>query len=198
MISIQEVLDSNNNLDVVYKINAVPDVPTWNDFIAALNYKFNNPTSDIDKESDGMFIEHNGKQTDIFIYNQFDPQFWKAVQSESSDNLFPQSDKFISFIQNVIGDCGWTIKSLINFVGNESQYSAHKDSQDVVSWQCIGNVEYRIYEDFECNFYEPVDVAGKKYRSFLLQPGDVIYMPAGVIHQAIVTEPRATLILDRF
>lgn len=179
-----------------YKKEFFTQTPLWGDFISALDYKFNNPHKDyVHDINDGGFVFREGLCTDIFVYNRLDPQFWNVASSLHNKTLFKQIDEIKNLLSDKLSD-EWYAKALINFVGKEAAYSAHKDPQDVISWQCIGNVEYRIYEDVECEFGQPIDFRKLKYDSYILSPGDVIYLPKGTIHQAVVFEPRATIIFD--
>ena len=203
MISKEDFKIAEENQECIYVPGAVLDVPGWDDFINALSEKYNNPkisNDDIKNYNEQFIRNNNGQLTDIMSYNKLDPQFWSAARIDSEINLFPKSKYFIEYIKNIIGDYGWHIKALINFVGNENEYTAHKDNHHVVSWQCVGNVEYRIYDHIDSEFQVPIDhlLENVPYKSYILKPGDVIFMPAGVIHKAITSEPRATLILDRW
>lgn len=204
MISFEDFKQAEKNISCIYLENALPETPSWNDFIRAMDYKYNNPNPELyDERDDNSFFVLNkdkNQPTDIFYYNQFDPQYWNAVRFDNKENLFPQTKLFIDLASNVLEDKGWHIKALMNFVGNETKYSAHKDNHHVISWQCIGKVEYKIYDNIESPVIQSLDdlVKDVSYKSYILNPGDVIFMPSGVIHEAVVSEPRATLILDRF
>lgn len=178
-----------------YIKNAVPDVPSWESFIKALDYKFNNPHPEFCHEPKEVFIFNQEFCTDIFQYNKLDLQFWNVDSYRSKTSLIKETKNLIEiFKDSAIGE--WYIKCLINLVGKEAALTAHKDDHHVISWQCQGRVEYRIYEDVDCDFGTPIDFHNLKYDSYILNPGDVIVMPMGTIHQAVVFEPRATLILD--
>ena len=179
---------------VEYKKNVLPMVPHWEDFIRALDYKFNNPHEDFIHGSKDEFVFKEDKCTDIFMYNKFDQQFWNVATFLNKKTFFQEIKNAEKYLFKEKKE--WYAKALINFVGKEALYSAHKDPQDVISWQCIGSVEYRIYEDVPCNFGEPIDFRGLKYEKYILSPGDVIYIPTGIIHQAVIFEPRATIIFD--
>jgi len=178
-----------------YIQNAVPDVPSWSDLIKALDYKFNNPHPEFVHEPREMFIFNNERCTDIFKYHLMDLQFWNVDNYRSLTSLIPQTKNLINFLkEDVSGE--WYIKCLMNLVGKEAALTAHKDDHHVISWQCEGSVEYRIYEDVDSDFGVPIDFHNLKYDSYILNPGDIMIMPAGTIHQAVVFQPRATLILD--
>ena len=35
-----------------------------------------------------------------------------------------------------------------------------------------------------------------KYQSYYIEPGDIFYMSPGTIHQVVVEQPRATVLID--
>ena len=73
-------------------------------------------------------------------------------------------------------------------------FRTHYDSHDVLVLQCHGTKTWRIYDSalklplltqaFEPQGYEP----GALIDEFVLQPGDMAYIPRGVAHDAIATD----------
>lgn len=192
-------LKAKKNKKALFFPKLINQSPDWNSFIKALNYKFN---LDKDNQNDKFIKNNKGQSTDIYLNNNLDPQFWYAAQRKDLINnggclpYLPEIKDFINTINPVLGNSPWFIKGLINFVGNDGNLNVHNDGQDVISWTCIGEVEYRIYENFEPDSDGNLNPTGKEYTSYMMNPGDVIFMPAGVIHHAILKEPRASLILD--
>jgi len=56
-------------------------------------------------------------------------------------------------------------------------FGRHKDKFDVWYWQCIGSTQWKIFESNE-NI------------SYILEPGDIIYVPRGIFHDVIPLSPR--------
>ncbi len=73
-------------------------------------------------------------------------------------------------------------------------FRTHYDSHDVLVLQCHGTKTWRIYDSalklplrsqaFEPQGFEP----GAQIDEFVLQPGDMVYIPRGVAHDAIATD----------
>ena len=61
--------------------------------------------------------------------------------------------------------------------GKSQSFGNHKDTMDVLIVQAIGRVGYTI-DDKETHW---------------LDPGDAIWIPAGIYHDPVVMEPRVTL-----
>lgn len=72
-------------------------------------------------------------------------------------------------------------------------FKAHYDNHDVVVLQIEGTKEWRIYDtpvDLPLNSqaFNPHDVEiGEETDRFLLQPGDMLYVPRGLAHDAVAT-----------
>lgn len=199
------LLQAKNNLKPVVFKKIIQNCPDWSVFINAIDYKFNNPSSDGKVYHGSTFITTpSGAGTDIFLNTKLSPSFWNADASQDFDtNRVPfikeYTDQFINVFGSFIQNNSWTIKALTNFASNENVNSIHKDKQDVLSWHCINTVEYRFFDvDQSLPFETNLDLYDHPYTSILLEEGDVIFMPAGLVHQAIILEPRATLLLDFF
>jgi ribosomal protein L16 Arg81 hydroxylase len=57
-------------------------------------------------------------------------------------------------------------------------------------------MEWRIYPNLKDENIDQIKVKDEPYESYILEPGDVIYVPTGMGHQVVVSEPRASLILQ--
>jgi hypothetical protein len=165
------------------------DVPNWSDFIENFNYNYNK--GNIKQNKDPRLISDN-----ILLYNKFDPVIFNCIENENT-TLFFKSLYAIKKIKELMGKDPDSIKSIINFLSNEQNYWAHSDPHDVISWHCVGKVIYKMYESKDGDGHkDPIDITGRKFKEYTLNPGDVVFIPSGVVHQVIVTEPRATLIFD--
>lgn len=178
----------------------LPNTPQWIDFLNLMTKKFNkSKTHPYDskwrEDSTDRWIDG----TDIMIYNRMDPVIFKAVkysEGKYDDNLIDASslvDLFSSIFPR------FEIKAILNLIGEESEYWVHKDDHEVISWHCQGKMEWRIYSneaEQELWKQEKHMKIEAPYQSYILEPGDVIYVPTGTIHEVCASEPRASLILQ--
>lgn len=72
---------------------------------------------------------------------------------------------------------------------NSQGLEYHYDDQDVFILQLQGEKLWRIYDanahlPLDNAPYLPVDCSDSTYQDYLLQPGDVLYIPRGFIHEA--------------
>jgi hypothetical protein len=209
---------ANSSGKVLFLKGFMKESPDWKDFVGLIDHQYNNPLStkstefiynDSKNREHGpkFFLNHNGKSTNMYSMKNLDMHilFVKQINGVEHDwYSLPHLDEFLSIfgkkgIQN-------TAKCLINFAGNEFVGNIHSDKQDVVSWTCAGEIEYRIYKVYNKEPGTEIDMADgnrveyehnvNEYDSYIMQPGDVIYMPKGTFHQAVAHSPRASIILD--
>ena len=124
---------------------------------------------------------------------------WEAVKESA---IYPYVNKLID-ISNSLFSPAPAFKAAINFVGNETLdhktlgHGAHKDYNDVISWQCINSTEYRIYESRDGDqFNGSLDTADRSYTVHTINPGDLFFIPRGTIHEVFPFTYRATIIMD--
>lgn len=163
--------------------NAIPAVPRWSDFIQNLNANYNS----------NVIIDSSDKRfnNSVLIYNKLDPISFMSMK-DNSINLIEKSSNIYNIINNINIDC---MKTIINFVGNESKYYIHADSHDVISWHCIGSVEWRVYKTLKQENPPPTE-SSEPHESYILNPGDILFVPSGIVHQIVVTEPRASILFN--
>ena len=68
----------------------------------------------------------------------------------------------------------------INYISNKTGFGRHKDSMDVWFWQAIGETEWKL-DDF----------------TYLLKPGDLIYVPSGIYHEVIPNSARVGISMSK-
>lgn len=169
----------------------------WSHFIEALDYKFNNTSvlhfhrEQLKKAEDSL---------PIVIYNKLDPVIFDLFTSRrniTTINDMPSINSFSKFAQSVFDNYERVaIKAIMNFVGNEAEYHVHKDREEVLALGCIGAVEWRIYNNVPDKYLDKFHREELPYTSILLNPGDLLYVPKGLVHSVVITEPRASLIVQ--
>lgn len=195
----EKLVRSIEKKQIFHLKNAMLPSPTWENFIDTLNTKFNEPDGSVPDPRVISKIDKQGvtRPTDILIYNKLDPVIFKVVEYSNNQflhNHMKHAENFSNSFKDIFPH--HTIKAIINFVGNEYKYWVHKDDYDVLSWHCIGQMEWRIYSGVEDYKLDTQDFEELNYVSYILNPGDLIYVPAGTVHSVATSEPRASLILD--
>jgi hypothetical protein len=178
-LEIRELVSSaRSNNDVVLFKNQLPNVLKWENFVDILNYKYNSLNQQHSKQEPGnRFIEKNNNVVDILIYNKLDMHVFSILEYNKD-----WYDQFLKMLKDCFDIDYPGSKALINFVGNEAEYGIHSDDHDVLLWNCVGSVCWNIYS------------SESEYKTYEINAGDVLFAPKGVIHQAVVKEPRASIV----
>lgn len=69
----------------------------------------------------------------------------------------------------------------ISLTSFSKSFGKHKDTADVWYWQAIGSVKWSVYDD---TYYE-----------YILEPNDVVYVPALMYHESVPLTPRVGISL---
>lgn len=187
-----KIIEALNNKTYALFRGLCKDVPNWSDFIENFDYNYNR-----DKDKDKNNPDHRYITDNILVYNKFDPIVFAAIEGKDSP-MFDKSLEASVAIEALIKKKASEIKSIMNFLGNEQEYWIHSDNHDVISWHCVGTIEWRFYKNLKEEDMEKISIEGAEYDSVVLEPGDVVYVPAGVVHQVINNKPRASLIFQYF
>ena len=164
--------------DVVLFKGLLPNTLTWDNFISILNHKFNAPDQQhLEQEPSKRFMVKDDKVVDILIYNKLDLHIFSILEHN------PEWYKdFLTLLKDVFGIDYPGSKALVNFIGNEAEYGIHSDDHDVLLWNCVGSVSWNIYS------------SDSEYKTYVINSGDVLFAPKGVVHQAVVKDPRGSIV----
>lgn len=185
-----KIIEASNNKTYALFRGLCKDVPNWSDFIENFDYNYNKDKNKPKNTTDPKHLTDN-----ILAYNKFDPIVFGAIEGKASP-MFDKSLEASVAIEALIKKKASGVKSIMNFLGNEQEYWIHSDNHDVVSWHCVGTIEWRFYKNVKEEDMEKISIEGAEYDSVVLEPGDVVYVPAGVVHQVINNKPRASLIFQ--
>ena len=104
----------------------------------------------------------------------------------------PQLARFCRALENMFSS---RIQTNIYLTPAHSQgFRAHYDNHDVLVLQVEGTKEWRIYDHpvelpLNTQAFDPHDVPiGELTETFVLQPGDMCYVPRGLTHDAVATD----------
>jgi hypothetical protein len=170
--------------------SAYTSVPVWEDFLDNMNESF------LTIKHKEKPVDHRLISQDILVYNNLDPVVFNSLALKDTA-LYSKAEPVFSIIQDLTGRYHSSSKSIINFVGQEIDYWVHIDDNDVISWHCIGTVEWRFYKNIdglELDRSNKENMENAEYESVVLEPGDLLFVPKGLAHQVVIKEPRASLI----
>lgn len=179
------LLSSIKNNEVLYVKNFINEFLKWDDFISIINYQYNN--SESNDSQDRIKNQKSGKSTKIAKYTDFHYHLLELTFTnkpvENIEFNFPHIKNFMDYIRESVNTRA-TLKALVNIVGNEFSGNTHHDPYHVFSVQHLGTVDYKIFN------------SERKLTTYTLEPGDLIFMPAGTMHAISAPSSRGTLILD--
>lgn len=183
-----KVNNARDNNEVLYVKNLfLENLPTWSNFINNMNYKFYNNNDVTLVNAMKKSVLNHGKPTDILVFEKLDFLVLQAIKYNNNEKKLNElfyDDSILKTLSEIFSYEFKNIKTLINFVGNETKYEPHYDEHDVLLLHCEGNVIWKIYNDMK----------DSNPTTYLLEPGDILFAPRGTIHQVVVTEPRASVI----
>jgi mannose-6-phosphate isomerase-like protein (cupin superfamily) len=166
--------------------NFMPDTPTWQQVLDKAQERADSPVVfepwQPDKEK--MFGE-------IIVRNSFHMQALNFLPTTDNGQTYeskymPTAAKNINILNQIMGQpCTYSF-GLINAISGEMPTEVHPDPHDVVSWHCLGSIEWRIYTSTTDSNPEVI----------ILNPGDVMYLPTGVHHSVHPKVPRASIIFN--
>jgi mannose-6-phosphate isomerase-like protein (cupin superfamily) len=176
--SIKEAIEKarETNRAVVFK-NLAPEVPSWERIIAYVDKEMHTPPGAIPMEPlnerviNGVIVHH---------------LFYMMVRHPYVED-FPELLQVQNSVEKALGVKPKVVNSIVNYVSGEEPIPVHSDDRETFYWQCQGNAEWQIYDDWRDR--EPA-------QGHFLEPGDVIYLPRGVNHSVRMPTPRMAVVFE--
>jgi hypothetical protein len=168
-ISKEQITHSIKNEIPAHFSNVFPNSYHWDNFINFINYaiKQNNPEA----------ATTNFKETIGYV------NFWQKLTltlDNISNTYFPEIEERNIFLESLANKKALGRFGALSLTDSEPTTGKHSDPVTVMYWNCIGNVEWTVFTE------------NKNY-SFVLQPGDVILVPANMLHEVKSLGPRAAI-----
>jgi hypothetical protein len=89
------------------------------------------------------------------------------------------------------------LKLVVNMTKNTPTLVPHRDPHHVMLTQVLGSAKYMVYESYSSDPYEElIDTSNRKCTEYLMEKGDILFMPEGTIHSIDNSTIRAALIFD--
>lgn len=145
---------------------AKESLPEWKDFLSLLNKRIKEETVN------PLQSVYDFGGTIIGNVN-----FWDHVSISAEEIEIEEIKNFLTnihpnkYIKNIV---------FMSLTSKESDY-VHSDMFDVFYLQCLGSVKWNITEK------------DGRVIEYILEPGDVIFVPMSRIHEVVPLEPRAAI-----
>lgn len=171
-ISQQDILDAKKNIDLLYIPGLIPSTTGWDEFISHCDYTVKHPE-----------VTLPSPVKVIGALQVWDSLFLAGYNVDSGD-CFSQLKDIFAKTTELFGREPNSGCTLINFVGQQKTIPVHTDTRDSFLWQAIGSVEWRICETVQ---------EDSPYQTLTVNPGDVLFVPSGIIHTVFCENPRAAI-----
>jgi hypothetical protein len=160
------------------------EVPKWQNFIDHTNDQYwNNRIAEVP----------SNPYRERFVRGVLfkNPLYLNVVGPNSK--WYPEIDLFFNIFNEAIPYKGSALSAYINFA-KEQPSDPHFDETDNFYWQCIGQTIWKFYSSEKRSFSESnINKDSNGYFEFEVNPGDVVYIPRGMIHDVATMGPRAAL-----
>jgi hypothetical protein len=142
---------------------------SWDNFINFINYAI--------KQENPQATKTDFKETIGYV------NFWQKLTmtlDNISNTYFPEIEEKNSFLEELVYKTSLGRFGALSLTDSEPTTGKHTDPVTVIYWNCIGSVEWTIFSE------------NKNY-SFVLEPGDVVLVPANMMHEVKSLGPRAAI-----
>lgn len=188
---LDQIKSAKKNNTFLHIKNFNSDVPSWDNFINNLNYKYNNNYDNKEKKSTQFLMNENTKTEILSQHNLMDTFSHYSYVFKDGENIFKSGyldgcNHVAKILKNSLieGNSSIHVTAITNFIKHDKKYEIHSDQTEVINWHCIGKIDWNVYDkDDRCS-------------TLSIEPGDLVFIPAGIKHEVIVYEPRASLIFD--
>lgn len=168
-ISKEQIDLALKNKEAVKFENVFDNDFTWENFIDFINFAI---------KQDNPNASSTEVKTTIGYVN-----FWHRLTMTLDgllDSYFPNLELRNSFLSSFIDSRPAGKFGVVSFTDSEPTTGKHSDPVNVMYWGCLGNVEWSVYPE-------------SGTQTFIISPGDVIFVPAELMHEVKSLEPRAAI-----
>jgi hypothetical protein len=106
-----------------------------------------------------------------------------AENPSDRPDIMVNIDRLSDRVESEYGQKKISSFAIVNFSNAENVTNRHNDLTHNFYVQCIGSVVWKIYES----------IGSLEHKEYTLNPGDAIFVPAGISHQVTALEPRAAI-----
>ena len=175
---------ADDGLEVFHFKNAVAENPSWDEFFEHLDYETNNQ---------GQIKAMTGDpKTERVVNGLILKNLFYMAAVLNKQEIFKSLQEFKEFTSSALGTPVEPVTSFVSLIsGDESD--AHHDCRKTLFWQCQGQTTFdHLVSSDRDKVGRPDNVKG----SYVLSPGDLIYLGWEVPHNVFVTGPRAAITFD--
>jgi hypothetical protein len=168
-ISRESLIDAKLNRVAVVFNNVFTENYKWINFIDFLNYAIKQNNQDVPLT--------NASTRKGFV------NFWHDLTmtiDRLEEKFFPNLEDYNKTLSSYHPNKNMGRFAAVSFTDSEPTTGKHTDPVDVMYWNCVGVSQWEV-------FYENDSTV------FVLNPGDVIFVPARTLHEVTSLSPRAAI-----
>lgn len=172
---------ADEGLEVFHFKNAVSLNPSWEEFAQHLDYEANNKSYNYPPVGN-PFTERavNGVTVKDIFY---------LVGMISNLDHFKNMETFTEFVKSATKSDIAPVTSFVSLVSGGTS-DAHYDCRRTLFWQCQGETRF---DHLVSHDIQKQGLPENTKETYILKPGDLIYIGWEVPHNVFVTEPRAAI-----
>ena len=175
----REIADSLKNNKVYIIKDVFNNTPNWDNFVNFMDLVGQNKYNKTETRTEPFGYNNENKY--LRIADCVDP-----INHKSNGDSIPQLDEVLNILEQIFDEKTKYGEIYINFTSKTKVLSPHNDPWIAVVWSCIGQIDWRIYSDFNLD---------SQIESYITNPGDIIIIPKGMIHSVVPLTPRASISL---
>lgn len=178
---------TKNKETAVFVANYIDPDYSWDNFINCINegYDLNNLRSStaIDAYGNQMSSDWAGKiqfwERLTVMFRNIDETNFPGIQDkryklEQFYNKLLESENYLKF---------WKSTAVVSFTNKEPTTRKHSDAMSLIHCQFVGSANWTVY-------------SGDESQNFLLNPGDILYVPKDYYHEVKSLTPRAGITFE--
>jgi hypothetical protein len=169
IITKQDIKESYDKLLPIHAKQQIKILPEWSDFI-------NNMNNSIQKETLVLNTD-TPKYKTIGHLRVFDTLAFSI--DHPPEYPYPGIESMIDYLDK-LDLKPFTAITFINLAGGQNTTSKHSDNCSILYVQAINSARWIVYMDGE-------------EKEFILEPGDVMFIPQGLMHEVFAFMPRAAI-----
>jgi hypothetical protein len=180
------VRKADSSAEVFHFKNAVSENPSWDEFFEHLDYETNNQgrikATTGDPKSERVI---NG----LILKNLF---YMAAVLNKQE--IFKNLQEFKDFTSSALNTQVAPVTSFVSLISGDTS-DPHHDCRKTLFWQCQG---ITTFDHLASSDRDKVGRGENVKGTYVLSPGDLIYLGWEVPHNVFVTGSRAAITFDVF
>jgi hypothetical protein len=168
-ITKEQISESFAKLLPIHAKKQIKILPEWSEFINNMNSAIQKDTLVVKADNPSYKIVGHLRVFDTLAFSIDHPESYQYTGTE----------EMLKYLEDLDLNA-FTAISFINLAGSQNTTSKHADNCSILYVQAINSARWVVYMD------------GQE-QEFILEPGDVMFIPQGLVHEVFAFMPRAAI-----